>query len=160
MNLLFSSPSIPANLLQPLLGLSSRTHNNHHIRSSILPNPIHLPRLPKHHPINLCSPGRLLLPRVFQSPQQTHPFGLPNIPHRPSPAPGRHYLLSRLSLWLRLSCTHRLPNLPPRQILQAPPSHVPAPHHLPEIIPTPQILRRRTGHVWRGPLHTLPPSER
>lgn len=140
------------------MGPLARTHNYDHLRYLHISRTIHLLRLPQYHSIHLRRPGRLCLSSLLHPILLTYTLRLSRPINPLPPHPRRHNLLPRLSLRLCLPRPRRLYNLHTRQILQAPPRHVPTPHHLPQILSTLQIPRRGARDRRRRGLHNLPPN--
>ena len=123
------------------MGLPPRTSDHYPIRAYHRARGLQIPRLPQHSTIPLRRPSRLRVPPLRLEIRCGTRSHLPHSKdHRPSP-PGIPHLFTRLSFRLRIPRPHRLHNLHPRQIMQAPPCHVPAHNTLPKTLSSLQIPR-------------------
>ena len=140
--------------LQPYLGSPPGTSHYDSLWLCHLPRALQIPRLPQHSTIPLRRPGRLRLPPLRL---QTRCWPRSHLPHskdhRPSP-PGIPHLFTRLSFRLRIPRPHRLHNLHPRKIMQAPPRHVPAHNTLPKALSPLQIPRCPRRNNRSSSLHS------
>lgn len=89
----------------------------------------------EHHSVFICRYNRFRIPILFHPKGSESPRGLSHFPNpRPSP-PCEHLLVPRFALRICQSRTHRLPDIYPRQVLQAPSGYAASPDDLPQEIP-------------------------
>lgn len=141
---------------QSLLGAAPRTHNHNHLWVPHRSRTLHLLHLPKHHSIHFRRSRWLHLPPPLVPKRRLNPLHLSQSLNPLPSNPRRHNLLPCLPFRLRLPRPHRLHNLHPRKILQAPPRHVPPLDYFSKIIPSLQISRRSARDHRRSSIHTLP----
>lgn len=144
-------PTNTTDFSQSHMGPPPRTTHHHSLRRK--QRVLHIPSLSQYNPIPICRHNGLHLPPPLQTSLLPHPGHLPLYPHPYPPLPRLPNLLPRLPLRLRLPCPHRLHNLHPRQILQAPPCHVLTYHFIPALLPHLQIPRRPLRNPRRRNLH-------
>lgn len=118
---------------------------------------IHLLAGVEHGPIFFRSHYRLYIPPILNPEWPKDSICLPHTPDHLPPASSRNLLVTCVTLRLRQSRTHRLPDLHPRQVMQAPPGHGPAPDHLPQEIPTVQVRCCPDGHSRCCNFQSAPP---
>lgn len=119
------------------MGSLARAHNDYDLRAQ--EREVHLLHLPQYSTICLRSIKRTRVSlRCNFTPTQTRTTRshIPNESNPPSTPSRVHNELSRLTLWILVSKTHRLHYIYPRKIMQTPASHVPPHHHFQEEVPT------------------------
>ena len=142
---------------QSILGSPPRTHNDHKLRLARLPRAFHLLCLPKYCSIHFRRSSWIHLSSGLYAEVFIYSCGLPDSCNPLSPSPGRYNLVTRFPLRLRVARLHRLYNLYPRQVLQAPACHVSSSYHIPQILSHIQILCRCPCDSRSRRFYRLPP---
>ena len=139
------------------MGSPPRAYHNHSVRPSPCSGEIHLPHFPQHRPIPPGRSDRLHLSVDLNASVHLHAIGISLALHLTPVDPRCRDLIPRLAIRLCLPRAHRLHHIYPRQILQAAPRHVPAPHDFPQTLPILQIPRGGPSHRGRRDFHLAPP---